>query len=104
MLDNYIAEHYCEKITLADIAAELYLCERQVSRIIRREYNCSFADFVNIKRLSVAAMMLKHTQMNIADVARSVGYENYNYFYRVFKTKYGVTPAQYREKSKSDDK
>ena len=104
MLDNYINEHYSEKVSLADIAAELYLCERQVSRIIRREYKCSFSDFVNMKRLSVAAMMLKHTKMNISEIARSVGYENYNYFYRVFKKKYGVTPAIYRENSKADDK
>ena len=103
MLDNYIYKHYSEKITLADIASELHLCERQVSRIIKREYKCSFTDFVNIKRLSVAAMMLKHTKMNISDVARSVGYENYNYFYRVFKKKYGVTPAVYRENSKFDE-
>ena len=103
MLDNYIYKHYSEKITLADIASELHLCERQVSRIIKREYKCSFTDFVNIKRLSVAAMMLKHTKMNISDVARSVGYENYNYFYRVFKRKYGVTPAVYRESSKFDE-
>ena len=103
MLDQYIYDHYSEKISLADIAAELYLCERQVSRIIKREYKCSFADFVNTKRLSVAAMMLKHTKMNVSDIARSVGYENYNYFYRVFKKKYGVTPAVYRESSTFDD-
>ena len=104
VLDSYIDKHYCERITLADIAAELYLCERQVSRIIRREYKCSFADFVNMKRLSVAAMMLRYTQMNISDIARSVGYENHNYFYRVFKKRYNVSPAVYRENSKSDDK
>lgn len=103
MLDRFIDEHYCERITLADLASELYLCERQVSRIIKREYNCSFSDFVNIKRLSVAAMLLKHTKMNISDIARSVGYENYNYFYRVFKKKYCVTPAIYRENSMTDN-
>ncbi len=96
VIEEYIEEHYSKRVRLADIAADLHLCEKQVSRIIRKEYGCSFSDYINQKRMSVAIMMLKHTNMTVGEIARRVGFENYNYFYKVFKTKYGLTPIEYR--------
>lgn len=96
-LDEYIERHYAEAIRLSDMAKALHLCEKQVSRVIRREYGCSFSDFVNRKRLSVAAMMLKHTDMTVGEVSHAVGYDNDNYFYRLFRQKYGTTPGEYRQ-------
>ena len=96
-LCEYLEKHYTERIKLSDAARELHLCEKQVSRVIKKEYKCSFCDFVNQKRLSVAIMMLKHTEMPISEIARKVGFDNDNYFYRIFKKKYGKTPSEYRK-------
>lgn len=95
-IDEYIEAHYTEGIRLFELAEHLHLCEKQVSRVIKREYGYSFSSLVNQKRLSVAAMMLRHTDMTVADIARRVGYDSDNYFYRVFKRKYGLTPVEYR--------
>ena len=46
-------------------------------------------------------MMLKHTSLTVNEIARRVGFENDNYFYRVFKKKYGETPTEYRNKYKN---
>lgn len=96
-IDTYICAHYCENITLADIAAELYLCEKQISRIIRKEYGCSLSDIVNRRRLAAASMLLKYTTMPISEVAANVGYDYENYFFTLFKKTYGTTPLKYRE-------
>ena len=95
-LDEYIQNHYSEPIKLADVAELLHLCERQVSRVIKKEYHCSFSELIKRKRLSVAAMMLKHTDLSVLRIAQKVGFENENYFFRVFKQKYGKTPNEYR--------
>lgn len=95
-LDEYIARHYSEKIRLCDVASSLHLCEKQVSRVIKKEYGCTFSEYVNRKRMMVAVMMLKHTEMTVSDISRATGFENSNYFYRVFKEKYGLTPIEYR--------
>ncbi len=100
-LEEYIEHHYSERIRLADVAKTLHLCEKQVSRVIKKEYGCTFSDYVNQKRLSVAMMMLKHTEMTVGDIAHAVGFESDNYFYRVFKEKYGMTPSEYRVKQKN---
>lgn len=96
-IDTYIAAHYCENITLSDIAGELYLCEKQISRIIRKEYGCSLSEVVNRRRLTAACMLLKYTTMPISEIAANVGYEYENYFFTVFKKTFGITPLKYRE-------
>jgi len=100
-LDEYIEHHYFEKICLSDLAASLHLCEKQISRVIKKEYGCSFTEYVNRKRISVAVMMLKHTEMTVSEIASAVGFENNNYFYRVFKQRYGMTPSEYRNSQKN---
>ena len=100
-IDEFISERYSEEMRLPELARHLHLCEKQVSRVIKREYNCSFSDLVKRKRLSVASMMLKHTELTVSEIARSVGFENINYFYSVFKREFGETPTEYRSKQKT---
>ena len=100
-LEEYIEKHYSERIRLCDIATALHLCEKQVSRVIKKEYGCSFTEYVNRKRMAVAVMMLKHTDMTVGEIARTVGFDNDNYFYRVFKEKRGMTPTEYRNDQKT---
>ena len=101
-IDTYICAHYCENITLSDIASELYLCEKQISRIIRKEYGCSLSEIVNRRRLAAASMLLKYTNMPISEVAANVGYDYGNYFFTLFRKNYGVTPLKYRENAAKD--
>lgn len=100
-LEEYIEKHYSEKVRLCDVAKALHLCEKQVSRVIKREYGCSFSEYVNKKRMSVALMMLKHSEMTVTEISHAVGFENDNYFYRVFRERFGITPNEYR-KQKND--
>ena len=95
-IDDFIDKHYSEEVRLSNLAMRLHLCEKQVSRVIKREYGCSFPELIKRKRLLVAAMMLRHTDMTVCEIAGKVGFENDNYFYRVFKKLYGETPTEYR--------
>ena len=96
-LDQYISRHYAEQIRIDDIAAELHLCSKQVSRIINKEYGMSLSRFVHRHRMSIACMLLKNTSLSLSQISESVGYEYENYFFRTFKEMYGMTPTEYRE-------
>ncbi|MBQ8849139.1 MAG: helix-turn-helix transcriptional regulator [Clostridia bacterium] len=98
-LDQYISKHYAEQIRIDDIAEELHLCSKQVSRIINKEYGMSLSRVVHRHRMSVARMLLRHTSLSLSQIAESVGYEYENYFFRMFKDMYGMTPTEYREGS-----
>ncbi len=105
-IEQYLAKNIGRKFTLQELAEALYLCPKQVSRIIKRKYSCSFTDLVNEKRLTLACMLLEQTNLNIKQVSATVGYEYENYFFKLFKAKYGINPTQYRKEhavSKSAD-
>lgn len=101
-IDTYLSEHYSEPIHLSDLADALYLCTKQITRIIRRQYHCTFTELLNSKRLSVACMLLRYTDMKMSEIAESVGYANENYFYTLFRRTYGTTPSRYRSDAKSN--
>jgi len=39
--------------------------------------------------------MMKHTRLNIQQIASGVGFDDQLYFSRMFKKAYGVTPTEY---------
>lgn len=96
-IEQYLARNVGRKFALQDLADELFLCPKQVSRIIKKEYGCSFTELVNEKRLTFACMLLKETNLSIKQIAATVGYDYENYFFKLFKSIYGINPTQYRK-------
>jgi AraC-like DNA-binding protein len=89
--DNYVS------ITLTGISEKYGLTEAYLSRLIHKTTGETFKDILQGKRLSIAAAYLKTTDMTVSDIIQEVGYENSSYFYRLFSTKYGMTPYEYRK-------
>lgn len=54
------------------------------------------AAYIRKKRLSKAKELLKTTDLPIAEIAYSVGFSDYNYFLRVFKNQFMVSPKKVR--------
>lgn len=85
------------RITLSDVANYISLSTRQVSRIIQKEYNCTLGELITDKKLASAEMMVRNTDLPIGEIARQANLGLDNYFYALFKERYGVTPLQYRK-------
>ena len=60
----------------------------------------SVTEFVNEKRMELASRLLRTTQLQIQTIAQHCGMSDVNYFSKIFKKHYGVTPRQYREENK----
>lgn len=99
-IDEYIQKHRFASVTLKDLSRALYLCPKQISRIIKAEYGCSLSTLLNQRRMSMACMLLAKTDMRISEIAKMVGFEYESYFYAVFKKEFGISPAQYRLENK----
>ncbi len=99
-IEIFINRNINKKITLKDVAQSIFLSEKQISRIIEKEYGCTFSELLTEKRLSIAQVLLKNTDMKVSDIAAQTFYGTEAYFYTVFKNKYGVSPLQYRKKAK----
>jgi AraC-like DNA-binding protein len=95
-IQDYLTFHYNEKLPITDLAELLYLSPKQVARIIRKEYNCTFSEMLTAHRLEVACMLLIRSDMDVNKIALQVGYEYPANFFKHFKKIYGITPAEYR--------
>lgn len=95
----YIKEHYCEDITLSDIAENVYLNPIYISRLIKEQTGKNYTDLLMELRIERAVVLLKTTQLYVYEIADKVGYRNTKYFYKVFKKVTGKSPNDYRGKS-----
>lgn len=101
-IEKYINRHIRHRITLSDVARGVYLSPRQTARIIERAYGKSFSKVIADKRLTAAELMLKNTDMSVAEIAEDAFVGTAAYFYVRFKQKYGVTPLQYRKRHRGE--
>lgn len=86
-----------EKITLSDVAAALYLSEKQTSRIIIKNYGKPLSAVIADRRLTAAALLLKNTDKSVSQIAFETGFNTECRFFDLFKRKYGLTPLSYRK-------
>ncbi len=86
--------------TLKSVARKYGFNEKYLGRIFKRYTGLSFSEYRNKARLKEAAYLLKNSSLKIIDISLSAGYESVSYFNRKFFSEYGVTPSEYREKSR----
>lgn len=95
---DYIEGEY-KNAALSEFAARNRIDIYTLGRMIRKNTGMTFTELLAQKRMRRAAYLLQHTNLAIADISVSVGYENTSYFYRLFRKTYGVSPRSYRIKS-----
>lgn len=93
---RYIEENYRDG-SLTEVAGLLHYELSSLSRLIRRKTGKSYIELVQAKRLSQAAWLLRNTNQNVDEIARSVGYENISFFHRLFAERFGQSPKKYRD-------
>ena len=92
---KYIDTQY-KNASLSQVAEDFHQSLSGLSKIIKQGTGCTFQELLMRKRFQKATKYLVETDLQVEEVAVSVGYENVSYFYRQFKKRYGMTPRQYR--------
>lgn len=96
---RYIGEHYQQRdISVKQIAAELYITPTYLSSLFKRKTGKTIGEYLTKVRMEQAAQLLLDLRLKTYEVALAVGYEDPNYFAKIFKKEYGVTPSEYRER------
>ncbi|MBW4079789.1 AraC family transcriptional regulator [Paenibacillus sp. S150] len=96
-LKAYIAGHLHEDISLQILSKEVSLAPAYISTLFSEGTKEAFTEYVTRLRLEKAADLLRsQPRLSVSAIASQVGYRNPQYFHSKFKTRYGVTPVQYR--------
>lgn len=96
-LDDIINTNFTKNFSNKEIADILFISERQLSRIVAKNYGQPLRLIIMKKRLDVAAELLLTTSDSVEAIAVSVGFKNKNSFHREFKKRFGKTPSEYRK-------
>ena len=83
-------------LTLKSIAKSMNVNASYLSALFKKECGETLTDYVIRKRMESAAYYLKHTDKQIQVIAAEVGVLDVNYFIKLFKRQYEMTPSQYR--------
>lgn len=94
---QYIEEHYREKISVADLARQLYLTPNYLSSLFKKHTGSSLSEYITLCRIRKAKeLMADSNDIKTYEVADLVGYNDYEHFRKVFKKYVGINPAKYR--------
>lgn len=97
---DYLNSHSEEKYTIKKMSDMAGLSESRFRTLFHQQVGKKPLEYLNEIRVMVAARKLMLTTDNISDIAYSLGYNDVNYFIRVFKKYFCMTPKQYRDNAK----
>lgn len=93
---KYVEEHYTKKISVKEVAAQLYLNPDYFSSFFKKETGIGFSEYVMQYRMTVARQLIRKGEYSIAQIAEMVGYPEPKHFSKVFRKIVGVSPASYK--------
>ncbi len=93
---QYIHANYTDQIMLDKLARLEYISKSYLSRQFKKLTGMTVIEYVNHLRVTMAKHLLVTTERSITNIGYQVGYESPKYFYRVFRSVCGQSPATFR--------
>ena len=94
---EYIENDISKEHTLRSLSKELNTSSGYLSKLFHQETGMTLTEYVNRKKIAYGAYLLCTTDEKITSIAFMCGVKDGNYFARLFKKFYGMTPLVYRK-------
>ena len=95
---DYIRLHYPEEISLSVLTDIAAMSKANLTRRFLKETGTTIISFIRDTRCYHAKKLLENSELSIKEISSYVGYEDYNYFTKVFRSVTNLTPSEYRSK------
>lgn len=95
---DYIDENIKNPIGLTDVTEKCIVSQGYLSRIFKQQFGISVMEYIHMRKLMIAKEYFTFTNKSVVDVAYMMGYNESNYFGKVFKKYEMITANQYRNK------
>ena len=99
----YINENYMNHISRSGVANFMNMNPAYFSRFFYSKTKIKFSDYLLMIRISKAKELLETSSFSIDAISKLVGYSNVQYFYKLFKSNVGCTPAEYIKNLKNGE-
>jgi len=96
---RFVAQRHPHSVRLEDLADELGLTESRTSHVVRETCGRTFKQMLVEARLRTSMGLLRHSGMQVSEIAARSGFDDLRHFHRLFKRQTGQTPHRYRRTS-----
>lgn len=93
---QYIAHNVGQSISREEIARHVHLHPDYLSRLFKKETGQSIVEYILEEKIRIAKNLLSGTELSVSDIAACVGYSNFSYFAKVFKSAVHMNPNEFR--------
>ncbi|WP_046213843.1 helix-turn-helix transcriptional regulator [Paenibacillus wulumuqiensis] len=93
-MKRYIQQNYSRRITKEHLGELIQRTPNYAATLFKNVTGQTISEYVHDQRMKRAVYMLTESQLTITEIAEFLGYQEVSYFYRIFKRKMGVPPAE----------
>ena len=98
-IKKYIADNLEKDISTYELCKQFNISRRSLYDLMNKHAGVGIASYIRLHRLEKAKYLLKTCDLSIAEIAEKSGFSDYNYFLRIFKNKYGISPKKFKMSS-----
>lgn len=93
----YIHKNFRRNLTVAEVAAEVYLVPDYFSTYFEKNMGMSCSRYINKLRMELAHEYILATDLSLKEIVYRCGFRSFSYFSSVFKKYYGCSPGSFRK-------
>ncbi len=98
LAEEFINANYMKRVQLSDMCAALGIGKTALCKAVRAAYGVTAGELLTRRRMSEGERLLRETNKTVSQIAEECGIGDYNYFTKLFRKHYGLSPTHYRRK------
>ncbi|QMI05989.1 AraC family transcriptional regulator [Citrobacter sp. RHB25-C09] len=92
---NWVQDNYAQPLSRESVATFFNITPNHLSKLFTQNGTMSFVEYVRWVRMAKARIILQKYHLSISEVAQRCGYQDSDYFCRLFRRQFGLTPGEY---------
>ena len=97
-IKEYLDENYNRKVSLDELCSKFYINKYYMMKLFSEAYGTTINNYANSVRVTKAKQLLRFSDKRMDEISSELGFEDANYFSRLFKKVEGMSPSEYRKK------
>lgn len=93
----FIDRNFNRELTLEEVSREVHVSPYYFSKLFKEQSGENYINYLTMRRIETAKQLLRDGRLNVKSICNEVGYNDPNYFSRLFKRFEGMTPTEYRD-------